>query len=58
MNLYFIKTLASLLLLAGILILMNRRCMGRSLLILSVALIIVVKDNPWLRHNTQKTRHR
>ena len=47
MNLYFIKTLASFLLLAGTLILLNKRCMGGSLLVLAVALIIVVKDNPW-----------
>ena len=58
MNLYFIKTLASFLLLAGTFILMNKRCMGGSLLVLAVALIIVVKDNPWKRHSTQKTKNK
>ena len=47
MNLYFIKTLAAFLLLSGTFILLNKRCMGGSLLVLAVALIIVVKDNPW-----------
>ena len=58
LNVYFIKTLASVLLLSGILILLNKRCLGGCLLVLSVSLIIIVKDNPWQRHDISKTRYR
>ena len=37
---------------------LNKRCVGGSLLILAVALIIVVKDNPWRRHSSMKTKAR
>ena len=58
LNLYVIKSLALLLLVSGTATLMNKRCAGGSLLILAVALIIVVKDNPWRRHTSQKTKAR
>ena len=53
-----IKTLAFALLSSGALTLLNKRCMGGFLLIAAVTLIIVVKDNPWRRHSTMKTKAR
>ena len=57
-NQWFIKVEGFMLIAAGLLILMNKRCLGSFLLILSISVIIVLKDNPWKRHNTLKTKQR
>ncbi len=55
-NLCFVRVEGRMLIAAGLLILMNKRCMGSFLLILSISVIIALKDNPWRRHNTLKTK--
>ena len=55
LNLYLIKGEGLILVLGGLLILMNRRCLGSLLLVIAVTFILIVKDNPWLRHNSMKS---
>ena len=38
-----------------LLILFNRRFFGSLLLVIAVTFILIVKDNPWLRHNSMKS---
>ena len=55
LNLYLIKSEGLLLLLSGFLILINRKCLGSLLLVIAVSFILIVKDNPWIRHSAMKT---
>ena len=55
LNLCLIKSEGVLLLLSGLLILMNRKCLGSLLLVVAVAFMLVVKDNPWIKHSAMKT---
>ena len=55
LNLYLIKGEGVILVLSGLLILFNRRCLGSLLLVIAVTFILIVKDNPWLRHNSMKS---
>ena len=43
------------LVISGVLILMNRRCLGAMMLLVAMIGVMVVKDNPWMRHNSMKT---
>ncbi len=47
---YAIKALAALQLLAGLLILLNRKCMGSTLIILTVLVTVLLKDCPITGH--------
>ncbi len=40
---------------SGLLILLNRRCLGSLLLVIAVSFILIVKDNPWIKHSSMKT---
>ena len=40
---------------SGLLLLLNKKCTGGLFLTVAVAFILIVKDNPWLRHSALKT---
>ncbi len=58
LNLYLIKAEGALFLLSGLLILLNAKCMGSFFLTIAVLFILIVKDNPWLRHSALKSLQR
>ena len=55
LNLFLIKGEGLLLILSGLLILLNQRCLGSLLLVVAMTFVLIVKDNPWMRHNSMKT---
>ena len=55
LNLYILKSEGLLLVLSGLLVVMNRKCLGSVLLIAAVTFMLVVKDNPWIKHSAMKT---
>ena len=55
LNLFLIKSEGLILILSGLLILLNQRCMGSFLLVIAMTFVLIVKDNPWMRHNSMKT---
>ncbi len=57
-NQCFIKVEGFMLIAAGLLIILNKRCLGSFLLIFGISVMIALKDNPWRRHNTLKTKQR
>ena len=60
MNKYLTLSMGVLLILGGILTLVNQRVKGPALVIMSVVLMIVTQDNPWIREQIKpkpKTAH-
>ncbi len=55
LNLYLIKAEGLLFVASGIFILFNKRCMGGFLLAIAVIVLLIIKDNPWVRHSEMKT---
>ena len=58
LNQYVIQAQAAILVLSGLLILLNKKCTGGLLLMISSIMILFVKDYPWLRHSSLKSIQR
>ncbi len=55
LNLYLIKGEGFLFIFSGLLLLANKRCLGSLILVFAMNFLLIVKDNPWIRHNSLKT---
>ena len=55
LNEYIVKTLGALFMIAGILIMINRKCLGPTILIVAVLFTVSTRGNPWLQKNLVDT---